>query len=429
VGFSFAVRVPGWRSRRTRFLGSGLRLRGMRRRPAWRVSIMMQMCWQLGRELLRMVRSLQLCARGLAPVLKVELTNAKSWLAGKRATLQLMLRDAVGNPVAGAETKARVEGADLRGRHHFLRLDVGLLDLADRGLLPAGGGTQRLARLLGRKATGLGSLLSSELAIVVPKDLQQHDWSKRPLEGPQLEYLAGDVRYLIQLYEKMLADARSLDIEEEVDVECAFKHGAALAPPREKRPSYLRIKGAEALGPESLAVLRRLVEERDAIAALWDQPPFKVAGNELLLSLAHAKPTSTGDLARSRRGVSPRLLDVAPRLVSAVLAGLADGKVPAADLERGPRFDRDLMAARRAKEKRLSAWRRTEAHARGVDEQVVLPGHCLADLVNLDPSDVEAVASVKGMGPKRVARYAATLAALLLQAPDAARPPQADGES
>ena len=51
-------------------------------------------------------------AHPVAPVLKVELTNAKSWLAGKRATLQLMLRDAAGNPVAGAETKACVAGAD-----------------------------------------------------------------------------------------------------------------------------------------------------------------------------------------------------------------------------------------------------------------------------------------------------------------------------
>jgi hypothetical protein len=48
----------------------------------------------------------------VAPVLKVELTNAKSWLAGKRATLQMMLRDGAGNPVADAETKARVEGAE-----------------------------------------------------------------------------------------------------------------------------------------------------------------------------------------------------------------------------------------------------------------------------------------------------------------------------
>lgn len=49
----------------------------------------------------------------VAPLaLKVELTNAKSWLAGKRATLQLVVRDAVGKAAAGAETKARVEGAE-----------------------------------------------------------------------------------------------------------------------------------------------------------------------------------------------------------------------------------------------------------------------------------------------------------------------------
>jgi hypothetical protein len=51
-------------------------------------------------------------APAVAPVLKVELTNATSWLVGKGATLQLMLRDALGNPVAGAETKARVAGAE-----------------------------------------------------------------------------------------------------------------------------------------------------------------------------------------------------------------------------------------------------------------------------------------------------------------------------
>lgn len=44
--------------------------------------------------------------------LKVELTNAKTWLAGKHATLKLAVRDAAGNTVCGAETKARVEGAE-----------------------------------------------------------------------------------------------------------------------------------------------------------------------------------------------------------------------------------------------------------------------------------------------------------------------------
>ncbi len=45
-------------------------------------------------------------------VLKVDLINATSWLSGKHAKLQLMVRDAAGKVAVGAETKARVEGAE-----------------------------------------------------------------------------------------------------------------------------------------------------------------------------------------------------------------------------------------------------------------------------------------------------------------------------
>jgi hypothetical protein len=43
--------------------------------------------------------------------LKVDLTNARTWLSGRNATLQLLVRDSFGNPVASAAAKARVEGA------------------------------------------------------------------------------------------------------------------------------------------------------------------------------------------------------------------------------------------------------------------------------------------------------------------------------
>jgi ribonuclease D len=292
--------------------------------------------------------------------------------------------------------------------------------------------TSVLARMLGRKATGLASLLLSELGIVVAKDLQQHDWSRRPLEPPQIEYLAGDVRHLAALHEKLAAEARTLDIEEEVAVECAFKREAALAPPRERRPAYLRVKGAEALDAPSLAVLRRVFLEREQIAELWDEPPFKVAGNELLLSLSQVKPKSVAEIARVRRGVSSRLLEVAPRIVAAVQAGLADGSVPAADIPRPVRVDRAVLAARRAREKRLSGWRRNEAKARGVDEQVVLPGHCLSDLVGLEAVDEASIASIKGLGPKRLARYGAALAELLrggAESPPVPEPATSETES
>jgi hypothetical protein len=47
----------------------------------------------------------------VTPTLKLELTNAETWLSGKEATLHLAIRDVTGNPAAGAEAKARVEGA------------------------------------------------------------------------------------------------------------------------------------------------------------------------------------------------------------------------------------------------------------------------------------------------------------------------------
>jgi hypothetical protein len=50
---------------------------------------------------------------GAAPAaaLKVELLNANSWLSGKNATLQLVVRDAGGRTANAAEVKVHVEGS------------------------------------------------------------------------------------------------------------------------------------------------------------------------------------------------------------------------------------------------------------------------------------------------------------------------------
>ena len=44
-------------------------------------------------------------------MLRVDLTNARTWLSGRNATLQVLVHDSSGNPVANASAKARVEGA------------------------------------------------------------------------------------------------------------------------------------------------------------------------------------------------------------------------------------------------------------------------------------------------------------------------------
>lgn len=43
--------------------------------------------------------------------LRVELTNAKSWLTGKRASLQISVNEENGEPAAGAKVKAQIEGS------------------------------------------------------------------------------------------------------------------------------------------------------------------------------------------------------------------------------------------------------------------------------------------------------------------------------
>lgn len=45
-------------------------------------------------------------------ILKVELVNARTWLIGKTATLQIVVKNGTGAAIAGAETRARVEGAE-----------------------------------------------------------------------------------------------------------------------------------------------------------------------------------------------------------------------------------------------------------------------------------------------------------------------------
>jgi hypothetical protein len=45
-------------------------------------------------------------------ILRLELVNAKSWISGKNAVLQVLLRDEDGEPVKGARVDAQIKGSD-----------------------------------------------------------------------------------------------------------------------------------------------------------------------------------------------------------------------------------------------------------------------------------------------------------------------------
>lgn len=281
--------------------------------------------------------------------------------------------------------------------------------------------TSIAARFLGHPATGLATVALTELGVTLTKSLQQHDWARRPLSAAQLDYLASDVSHLLALNERLGARAAAKDLDEEIAEECAHRLANALAPPRDPRPSYVRIKGAASLGDSERAVLRQLVEARDALAREADVPAFKLMGGEALLELARVRPTTVSALEQVRGASIGAARRHARVWIAAIERGLSDGRIPDEDavhFER-PKIDRATVAVQRAREARLFAWRRREALARGIDEQAVLPGHCAQALIAVslrhepDASALEAsLRQIAGLGARRMSRYGDALLAL-----------------
>jgi ribonuclease D len=365
------------------------------------------------------------CARAEAIALDVE-ANGLFAFRPKLCAMQLAWREgdsvqvAVIDPLSASPAPlAEVlgEGGPVKVLHD-LAFDARLLEEA---ALPLGNvrDTSIAARLLGYKSSGLAALLEVELGIKLDKRFQQHDWSERPLRAEQLRYLSNDVRYLLDLDDRLAEKARALDIEDEIAAECAYRLEASSKPPRDTRPAYARVKGAAALDAAGRAVLKRLCEARDAAATRADVPPFKIASSESLLDLARVKPRTAGEVA-SRVG-GGRAARLAGTWLRAIEQGLKDGDVPEEEraLFEPVRMDRSLVARRRAIEGRITGWRRAEAKRRGVDEQVILPGHCAQALAGVlaarepgSPGLLEAIAKIPGLGAKRIERYASALSKL-----------------
>ncbi len=256
------------------------------------------------------------------------------------------------------------------------------------------------AQLLGYPAIGLAALVERHFGIKLPKDEQRSDWSARPLRDTQLTYAAADVTHLIQLtsiLEKELKKAKRLD--------WAYEDFETLShrkwPDREfDKLGYLRIKGARALDPKSLSVLREMFLIRDARAREIDRPPFKVLGNRALLEIAERQPGSEKALSNVK-GVTDLILRRFGReILDAVERGCAKnhGPIPKKLNGNGParrRMDK-------ATEKRvgvLKRWRTKRAKELELDPGVLCPNATLENIAFAEPkkgSDLEGLGGVKG---------------------------------
>jgi ribonuclease D len=275
--------------------------------------------------------------------------------------------------------------------------------------------TSIAARLVGRTATGLATLARAELGIEIDKELQHHDWRERPLLARHLEYLARDVAHLEALADVLWREVNEREIEAEVLEETRYRIANAAAAAREpERPTaYADAKGFDRLAPLERAVFRRVWRVRETAAEELDVPAARLIATEALMALSRSRPRTAEALAKARLP-RERAGALAPALLDAIARGIDDGDLPpdekaSIDVPRPPR---EVIARRRAREAALTAWRKAEAKRRGVDEQVVLPGHCLKALAEAETMELGSIRATPGFGECR-ARYVEEIASAL----------------
>ena len=268
--------------------------------------------------------------------------------------------------------------------------------------------TMIAARLLGRAEIGLAAVARDLLGVSLSKDNQKDDWSRRPLTPQQEAYALADVAHLVPLRERLRAELEEKGRLAWLIEECKAVTALEPMPKKQHDPqAYLSIKGARRLAPLPLAALRELVAWRERQAENSDTPPFKIAGNELLLQLAEQRPREL----RGFPGLPPRLLRRERELLEALRRAEA---LPEDALPQAPRQPRPVVsdqALRRVQ--RLRAWRTAKAAELQLDVSVVLPQRLIDRLAEAAPADVPGLLAVDGLRSWRVAAFGRELLAAL----------------
>ena len=215
--------------------------------------------------------------------------------------------------------------------------------------------TRIAAQLLGYTAFGLAALLERFFGVKLDKKHQRADWSMRPLSADMLDYAAQDTRFLLELKDMMSAELEQLGRMPWAREEFGLLEGTRWAD-EEPGMAFLRLKGARDLTRRELAVLRELVPWRDIVAGQLDRATFRVLGNEQLLAIARAQPSSRDALGKIKGMPRGILEQRGSELLDGVKRALAvpESELPkfarAARWDRDPEFDARVSALKAARD-------------------------------------------------------------------------------
>lgn len=154
------------------------------------------------------------------------------------------------------------------------------------------------------------------------KGLTFTHWDQRPLSSQQIRYAANDVRFLLAVREELGKRLGALKHVEYAAEECAAQCDVGLYR-FDPETSYLKVRGANGLAPQALAVLKELVIWRDSAARQHDVPPRAFFRDEILIDMSRDPIKSVEKLNRVRGLPRPVEQAHGAQIVEATRRGLA----------------------------------------------------------------------------------------------------------
>lgn len=184
--------------------------------------------------------------------------------------------------------------------------------------------TQVAAGFIGLRSTiSLSGLVRSLLNIKLGKGETRSDWLRRPLSKSQRAYAEDDVRYLPEVYQRLLDQCEQRDRKTWCLDEMRRYDDAALYEEKDIRRVFEEVKGQGKVTGQARAILREVAAWREEEARAQDRPRMRMIPDDVLIDLAQKQPRSVRDI-QPRKGLNGHTIKrVGAALLQAVERGQA----------------------------------------------------------------------------------------------------------
>jgi ribonuclease D len=255
--------------------------------------------------------------------------------------------------------------------------------------------TMQAARILGRTAVGLGSILEAEFGLKLNKRYQRADWGIRPIPPDMLNYARLDTHYLLPLRDRLAEALQTAGLwqlaQEEFDRLCN--------PSLPSENGYSRLLNNRELSARQNTVLHELCHYRDQQARRLNVPPFKVLSNDMLIEIAQHCPQTPVALENLTHLPARLRTRHGEQILRAVQKGLS---APLAQRPCPPPKPDEAYLTRAEK---LREWRKQAAQQMGVESDIILPRETLEAIACSNPQNIQELARIMDKFPWRLKRY------------------------